>query len=123
MPDKTKEFDFNKALSELRAGQPLTGEGGILTPLVKQLTEAALAAELDSHLANEVVPNRKNGKTTKTLKSTSGSFQLETPRDRAGTFEPQLVKKNQTAYYPASRSCITIDGDHPKPFKPVSEYH
>jgi putative transposase len=43
-----------------------------------------------------VSKNRKNGKTSKTIKSTSGSFQLDTPRDRAGTFEPQLVKKHQT---------------------------
>ncbi|MCW5608491.1 MAG: transposase, partial [Nitrosomonas sp.] len=43
-------------------------------------------------------PNRKNGSTPKTVKSTSGSFQLDTPRDRNGTFEPQLVKKHQTHF-------------------------
>ena len=90
------DFDFDAALKALRSGQNLNGENGILTPLIKQLTEAALKAELEQHIENDPVPNRKNGATRKTIKSTSGNFELNTPRDRAGTFEPQLVKKNQT---------------------------
>jgi len=90
------DFDFNETVKALRAGQKLTGKDGLLTPLIKQLTEAALKAELDAHLAAEYSPNRKNGSTRKTIKTTSGSFELDTPRDRAGTFEPQLVKKHQT---------------------------
>ncbi|OCG76864.1 transposase, partial [Gilliamella sp. Nev6-6] len=90
------EFDFEKALKLLQNGQPLTGKDGILTPLIKQLTEAALSAELDSHLANDITPNRRNGKSSKTIKSSSGSFELDAPRDRNGSFEPQLIKKNQT---------------------------
>lgn len=90
------DFDFDAALKALRSGQDLNGENGILTPLIKQLTEAALKAELEQHIENDPAPNRKNGSTRKTIKSTSGNFELNTPRDRAGTFEPQLVKKNQT---------------------------
>ena len=89
-------FDMEAALKALREGQNLTGKGGILTPLIKQLTEAAMQAELDEHLAEEEAPNRKNGKSSKTVKTLSGSFELDTPRDRTNTFEPQLVKKNQT---------------------------
>ena len=89
-------FDMEAALKALREGQSLTGKDGILTPLIKQLTEAAIQAELDEHLAEEDAPNRKNGTSSKTVKTLSGSFKLETPRDRANTFEPQLVKKNQT---------------------------
>lgn len=89
-------FDFEAALKALQSGQPLTGKEGILTPLIKQLTEAALKAELDQHLESDPAPNRKNGSTRKTVKTTGGSFELETPRDRANTFEPQLVKKHQT---------------------------
>ena len=74
----------------------MKGKDGILTPLIKQLTEAAIQAELDEHLAEEDAPNRKNGTSSKTVKTLSGSFKLDTPRDRANTFEPQLVKKNQT---------------------------
>ncbi|CAI1191237.1 IS256 family transposase [Serratia ficaria] len=92
----SQPFDFDKALKALQAGQALTGKDGILTPLIKQLTEAALAAELDSHLAQDVEANRKNGSGKKTVKATTGSFELATPRDRNGTFEPQLVKKHQT---------------------------
>ena len=91
------EFDFDEALKALQSGKAITGKDGVLTPLIKKLTEAALEGELDSHLAEEVVPNRKNGKTSKTVKSTAGPFELDTPRDRAGTFEPQLVKKHQTS--------------------------
>ncbi|MEX2488554.1 MAG: IS256 family transposase [Pseudomonadales bacterium] len=90
------DFDINAAIADLRAGKDLSGKDGILTPLIKQLTEAAMQAELDSHLAEEESPNRKNGSTPKTVKSPVGSFELQSPRDRAGTFEPQLVKKQQT---------------------------
>ena len=90
------DFDFDEAIKALRSGQGLNGKDGILTPLIKQLTEAALSAELDQHLENETEPNRKNGFTAKTMKSPSGNFELNTPRDRAGNFEPQTVKKNQT---------------------------
>lgn len=47
----SRPFDFEKALKALQSSQSLTGKDGILTPLIKQLTEAALAAELGSHLA------------------------------------------------------------------------
>jgi len=96
----SKDFNFEEALAALRNGQDLTGKDGILTPLIKQLTEAALKAELEAHLGEEEAPNRKNGTTRKTVKSTTGSFELETPRDRSGTFEPQLVKKHQTCNPP-----------------------
>jgi len=92
----TQSFDFNKALADLQSGKGLTGEDGVLTPLIKQLTEAALKAELEQHLESDPQPNRKNGSTKKTVKSSIGQFELETPRDRSGSFEPQLIKKNQT---------------------------
>jgi transposase-like protein len=90
------EFDFEAALASLQDGQGLTGKGGILTPLIKQLTEAALQAEMNAHLQNADPANHRNGTGRKTIKSTTGSFDLATPRDREGTFEPQLVKKHQT---------------------------
>jgi transposase-like protein len=80
-----ENFDFEAALKAIQSGQSITGKDGVLGPLVKQLTEAALEAELDSHLAEDIAENRKNGKSRKTVKSTSGKFELETPRDRAGT--------------------------------------
>lgn len=87
---------MDAALKALREGKDLTGKEGILTPLIKQLTEAAMQAELDAHLDNQETPNRKNGGSPKTMKSPAGRFELTTPRDRNGTFEPQIVKKHQT---------------------------
>lgn len=92
----TPQFDFEKVVEALKAGHDLSGQNGILTPRIKQLTETALAAELEQHIGSGDEQNRKNGSTPKTVKSTSGSFQLDTPRDRNGIFEPQLVKKHQT---------------------------
>lgn len=93
---KDIEFDIEAALKALKDGKGLTGKDGVMTPLIKQLTEAAMKAELEEHLASETASNRKNGYSKKTVKAASGEFELQTPRDRSGTFEPQLVKKNQT---------------------------
>jgi transposase-like protein len=95
MKNKIK-FDMEEAIQALREGKDLSGKDGIFTPLIKQLTEAAMQAELEEHLAKEDNPNRKNGSTGKTMKSPAGEFDLQTPRDRSGTFEPQIVKKHQT---------------------------
>ncbi|MCT7591336.1 transposase [Aliarcobacter butzleri] len=93
-------FDFNEVLEQFKNGKNLTGKDGLLAPLIKQLTEATLEAEVESHIANDVLggkANRRNSFNSKTIKGTSdGSFLLETPRDRNGTFEPQIVKKHQT---------------------------
>lgn len=92
-----EKFDFEQALKAIQSGQAISGKERVLAPLVKQLTEAALEAELDSHLADDVVANRRNGKSSKTLKTSDGPIDLDTPRDRAGTFEPQIVKKYQSS--------------------------
>jgi hypothetical protein len=97
MDEEAAKFDFTSALKAIRDGKPLTGESGILIPLIKALTEAALEGELDSHLGREISANRRNGKSQKTIKSLDGNFELRTPRDRDGTFTPQLVKKHQTS--------------------------
>ena len=92
-------FDFDKAVKELLAGKKIGGKDGVLAPLVKELVEAALEAEIESHIANEVLQgkrNRRNGYNKKRVKSSSGEFELATPRDRVGNFEPQIVKKHQT---------------------------
>lgn len=97
-------FDFeefkNKAIADMKAGKALVGKDGIFTPLMKQFLEAALEGEMTSHMATCVEDpenqNRRNGKNFKTIKSPMGAFELETPRDREGSFEPQIVKKRQT---------------------------
>jgi hypothetical protein len=72
----TNQFNMDEAVKALRAGKDLTGKDGVLMPLIKQLTEAALAAELDPHLREDAGQNRRNGKTSKTIKTGSGSFEL-----------------------------------------------
>ncbi len=67
----SQPFDFEKALNDLRAGKDLTGKNGVLMPLIKQLTEAAITAELEHHIATSDEPNRKNGKGTKTIRTGS----------------------------------------------------
>ena len=90
------EIDVAEFAAQLKAGKGIGGKDGALTPLIKQLTEMALQAELETHLSQDLERNRKNGFTAKTMKSASGTFELDTPRDRNGSFEPELVKKNQT---------------------------
>jgi len=90
------EIDVAEFAAQLKAGKGIGGKDGALTPLIKQLTEMALQAELETHLSQDLERNRKNGTSSKTMKSANGTFELDTPRDRNGSFEPELVKKNQT---------------------------
>lgn len=89
-------LDLTDALEQIKAGAKIDGKDGVLAPLIKQLTEVALQAELESHLTTQINKNRKNGKSTKTMKSSVGEFELDVPRDRNGSYEPQIVKKHQT---------------------------
>jgi putative transposase len=85
--------------------QDIAGENGWLKQLTKAILERALNAELSDHLgyakhdpAGYKSGNSRNGKTSKTLKGEFGEMELETPRDRNATFEPQIVAKNQTRW-------------------------
>jgi len=71
--------------------------------LTKITVEAALNAELDDHLGYSKrekisTDNSRNGFSSKTLQTEDGQFELNTPRDRNGDFEPQLVKKKQRRF-------------------------
>jgi transposase-like protein len=95
------KFDFGAfeqaAIEQLKSGKSLSGKDGILTPLIKRILEQALQGEIDAHLeTDQEQPNRKNGKTSKAMQSEYGAFDLETPRDRNSTFEPEIVRKRQT---------------------------
>jgi hypothetical protein len=83
-------------------GLALTGENGLLTALTKQVLQAALEAEMTHHLGYErhdrVGHNRensRNGSTPKTVTTEIGKMTINVPRDREGTFEPQIVPKHQ----------------------------
>lgn len=80
---------------------PITTESelSILSRALKKLTvEKALSAELDYHLSAETTPNSRNGYSRKTLKTDEGDIEIATPRDRASTFTPALVKKGQRRF-------------------------
>lgn len=96
-PIDYKSFEQEAMQALYEDPERLSGKDGLLHTLYKQLLEKALEAELDHHMIYEEaeVKNRKNGKTSKVVRSGHGSFELETPRDRSGSFEPQLVKKRQ----------------------------
>ena len=71
--------------------------------LTKVTVETALNAELDDHLGyvrhdQSDTENSRNGYTSKTLQTEDGQFEVDTPRDRSGSFEPQLVKKHQRRF-------------------------
>ena len=77
----------------------MLGSDGSLTPLIKLALEAALDGEMDAHLAAEKELSssaRRNGKSSKRLQTTAGAFELLTPGDRDGDFEPEIVRKRQT---------------------------
>jgi len=87
-----------KVLAQFRTGKSLFGKDGAFGPLLQEFLEEALQAEIETHLDENERSNgnRKNGKQRKTVKTSQGSVEIETPRDRIGTFEPEIVKKRET---------------------------
>lgn len=87
-----------KALEQLKSGKSLFGKDGAFAPLLKNFIEKALEAEMEGYLDDEQRDqgNKRNGKGKKTIKSSSGSFEIETPQDRQSSFEPELIRKRQT---------------------------
>ena len=92
-------------LANYQKPEDLIGENGLLKQLSKLLVEKALDAEMSAHLGHnkhEAVSNpagnTRNGRSQKTLKGEFGELPIEVPRDRQGSFEPQLIGKHQTRW-------------------------
>jgi len=98
MKDK-QSFDFEafkkQAASRIKKGETLLGKDGVFTPLLKEFLEEAMNGELEAHIEEQEEPNRKNGKGRKQVKTPVGNIEIETPRDRNGTFEPEILAKRQ----------------------------
>ena len=97
--NKHKQTEFEKkVLDQFMSGKSLFGKDGAFAPMLKNVIEKALSAEIEAHLdSNEREQgNKRNGKGKKTLKSSFGSFDIEPPQDRHSSFEPEIVKKRQT---------------------------
>src|SRR5262245_46111846 len=106
LPDEVRERLSDEVIDQLLAGarteEEIVGSGGVLAQLTKRLVERALQAELTEHLGYEPhreppggVGNTRNGLTGKTLATEHGPVEIKTPRDRKGSFQPQLVRKRQ----------------------------
>jgi transposase-like protein len=107
--DELKRRLPDAVVDELLAGakseEEIVGPGGVLSQLTKRLVERALEVELTDHLGYEPhaeppggTGNTRNGSTAKTLITESGPVGVRTPRDRDGSFEPQLVRKRQRRF-------------------------
>jgi transposase-like protein len=100
--DQSEPFDYElakqKVKEQLRSGKSLFGKEGAFAPLLQEMLNSILEGEIDGHLDEEEREsgNRKNGKNKKFLKTSSGTIEVTTPRDRSGSFEPEMVKKRET---------------------------
>ncbi|WP_438264954.1 IS256 family transposase [Blastococcus mobilis] len=97
-----EDFARQLVVQAREEGLDIAGDSGLLQQMMKSVLEAALAEELTDHLgyehgdpAGRGSGNSRNGSTPKTLLTEAGPVELATPRDRAGTFEPQIVRKGQ----------------------------
>jgi putative transposase len=96
---------LDQLLSNYKKPEDLTGEDGLFKQLKKALIERALGAELTEHLGYEKGDpagrgsgNSRNGTSSKTVLTEDGEIEIAIPRDRAGSFEPQLIGKGQTRF-------------------------
>ena len=94
---------IDELLKEYETPQEILGEGGLLKDLTKAVIERCLETELDTHLGypkhgrqGHATGNSRNGHSQKNPKGEQAHVDIEVPRDRQGTFEPQLVRKGQT---------------------------
>ena len=96
---------IDSLLADYKKPEDLIGEHGLLKQLTKRLVERALEAEMTEHLGHarhtavaNSAGNTRNGKSRKTLKGEFGELPIDIPRDRHGSFEPQIVAKHQTRW-------------------------
>jgi putative transposase len=95
----------DELLAGARSEEEIVGPGGLLAQLTKRLVERAMEVELTDHLGYEPheeppggTGNTRNGSTPKTLSTEHGPVEIRTQRDRAGSFEPQIVRKRQRRF-------------------------
>jgi len=106
MNDEQPAFDVSKVeakLKNIKCLSDLTGSNGVIQEMIKQTVERILKAEQEAHLGYEPHKkdeksgkNSRNGYSSKKIKTSSGDVEIEIPRDREGTFEPEFVKKHQS---------------------------
>ncbi len=117
-PDASAEEKAARELARLTCeqGLSLTGPEGLLKQLTKTVLETALAEEMTEHLGYEKhdpacagADHVRNGTRAKTvLTEAAGHVQIDVPRDRAGTFEPQIVRKRQRRLSGVDEICAFV---------------
>jgi putative transposase len=101
MPRRKEPRIPDAILDQLLAGadaKTAFDPNGLLDDLKKALAERVLNAEMDHHLAGEELGNRRNGYGRKTVVTDTGTIELEVPRDRQASFDPQLIAKYQRRF-------------------------
>jgi putative transposase len=101
MPRRKEPRIPDAILDQLLAGadaRTAFDPNGLLDDLKKALAERVLNAEMDHHLAGEEPGNRRNGYGRKTVVTDTGQIELEVPRDRQASFDPQLIAKYQRRF-------------------------
>lgn len=99
---KQEPFDYElvkqKLREQFRSGKSLFSKGGAFAPLLQEMLNSMLEGEMDAHLDEEErsVGNRRNGKSSKLLKTSAGTIEVDTPRDRLSSFDPEIVRKRET---------------------------
>ena len=98
MKEEKEETLEQKALRQLLSGESLFGKDGAFAPMLQSFLDKALDAEMTEHLSSgeRSSGNKRNGKGSKTVKSSIGTFEVITPQDRHSSFEPEIIKKRQT---------------------------
>ncbi len=96
---------IDELLADCKRPEQIMGENGLLKQLTKAILERAMNAELTDHLGYEKhdpagynTRNSRNGKSLKKIQGDFGEIELETPRDRDGSFEPKIIGKHQTRF-------------------------
>ena len=96
---------IDKLIEGYQKPEDIIGENGLLKQLTKAIVERAMQAELTHHIGYEKHDsagrggeNKRNGRSSKTLKGDFGEVEIEIPRDRQGSFQPQIVPKHERRF-------------------------
>ena len=109
------QYDLQNEIKKCKTMDDLTGKGGLLQKLLKDVIQNMLEAEMSEHLGrnkyereDEDVDNYRNGYSSKKIQSGIGEIALDVPRDRKSTFKPVIVKKHETVCNDLDKKIISM---------------
>ena len=108
---------LDEILKDVKSSEDLTGPDGVLNELTGALVSRLMEVEMTDHLGYEANDpagrgsgNSRNGKGKKTIRTSRGEVDVEVPRDREGSFEPQIVRKRQTRFEGFDKEILSLYG-------------